>query len=77
MYIQRAWIQKTKQKQTSATFIQTELKENFITQSLSETRLQFFSVRLNGRWMDDLQFYIFNSISVISEQWESDNEDWV
>ena len=29
---------------------------------------------LNG-WMDDLQFYVlFNSISIISGQWEGDNE---
>ena len=27
------------------------------------------------RWMDDLQFYaLFNSISVMSGQWEGDNE---
>ena len=26
-------------------------------------------------WMDDLQFYVlFNNVSVISEQWEVDNE---
>ena len=30
---------------------------------------------LQDKWMDDLRFYaLFNSISVVSGQWEGDNE---
>ena len=37
--------------------------------------LQDLTVQLIEGWMDDLPFYVlYNSVSVISRQWEVDNE---
>ena len=52
-----------------------KVSRNYRRKDTKIKRCTRFRKRVQMEWMDDMQFYVlFNSIAVISERWEVDNE---